>query len=248
MLAELRALGVGIVIIDQLPSAVAPEVIKNTATKLAFQLVANQDREELGGTMLFTETEYEDIARLRPGQAYFTTEGYHGPRKITTLNLAEKLTGYSAPDNCELRAIISKESWFLDLTHQRVLCQLDMLQEEIHTWNKLRKDSSTQLKETLNAYEKIKAQNQANMNRFAEITSKASQIRNTVSAAYRRLIRQRELFFKEQDIDLCPQETRDYAQTLNVLIQETFLGVRDAVVDTAIKLIRNCTDIVTEQP
>ncbi len=35
MLAELRALGVGLILIDQLPSQVAPQVIKNTGTKSA---------------------------------------------------------------------------------------------------------------------------------------------------------------------------------------------------------------------
>jgi len=247
MLAELRALGVGIVIIDQLPSAVAPEVIKNTATKLAFQLVANQDRQELGATMLFTENEYEDIARLRPGQAYFTTEGYHGPRKITTFNLAEKLANHRIPNNSELRAIICKESWFLELTHQRVLCQLDMLQEEIQTWNQLRKNSSSQLKDTLNAYARNRAQDQANTSRLTEIIRKSKRVRNTVLAAYGDLIRQRRLFFRAQDIDLCPQEARDYARTLDNLIKETFPNARDAVVNTADKLIRNCSDLLTKQ-
>ena len=65
MLAELRSLGIGIVIIDQLPSAIAPQVIKNTATKLAFRQVDREDRETLGSAMLFRDYEFEDIARLK---------------------------------------------------------------------------------------------------------------------------------------------------------------------------------------
>jgi len=86
MLAEMRALGVGMVIVDQFPSAIAPEVIKSTTTKIAFRQVAKSDREELGESMLFTETEMEDIARLRTGAAFFITEGYHRPRGINTVN------------------------------------------------------------------------------------------------------------------------------------------------------------------
>jgi len=65
MLAELRALGVATVVVDQLPSAVATEVIKNTGSKLAFRQVAMDDREGLGATMLFGPLEMEDIAGWR---------------------------------------------------------------------------------------------------------------------------------------------------------------------------------------
>lgn len=63
MLAEVRALGEGMIIADQLPSAVAPEVIKNTGSKLALRLVANDDREELGGTMLLDQAGIAELAR-----------------------------------------------------------------------------------------------------------------------------------------------------------------------------------------
>jgi len=47
-----RPVGVAIIIIDQLPSAVAPEVIKNTGSKLAFRQVDAADREIVGDAML----------------------------------------------------------------------------------------------------------------------------------------------------------------------------------------------------
>ena len=75
-----------IVIADQLPSAVASEVVKNTGTKLAFRLVSNEDREDLGGAMLMGGTEMEEIARLQPGEAYFYTEGLYLPRRVSSLN------------------------------------------------------------------------------------------------------------------------------------------------------------------
>ncbi len=86
MLAEVRALGEGIIIADQLPSAVAPEVVKNTSTKLVHRLVSNEDREDIGGTMLFGKLEHEEVARLSPGEAYFYTEGMYRPRLIRGLN------------------------------------------------------------------------------------------------------------------------------------------------------------------
>ena len=51
MLAEVRALGEGIVIADQLPTAMAPEVLKNTGLKLGQRITAQDDRNLLGSTM-----------------------------------------------------------------------------------------------------------------------------------------------------------------------------------------------------
>lgn len=51
MLAEVRALKEGIIIADQLPTAMAPEVIKNTNIKLVHRLTSQDDRELVGSTM-----------------------------------------------------------------------------------------------------------------------------------------------------------------------------------------------------
>lgn len=85
MLAELRAMGEGMIVADQLPSAVAPEVVKNTGAKLAHRLVANEDREDLGGTMLLDEAGQEELARLQPGEAFLYAEGLYRPRRVRAL-------------------------------------------------------------------------------------------------------------------------------------------------------------------
>lgn len=89
MLAELRALGVGVIISDQMPSAVAPEIIKLTGSKLTFRLVDTEDREAIGAAMLFGQDEMDNIARLHPGEAYLFTKGYYAPRLINTINIHE---------------------------------------------------------------------------------------------------------------------------------------------------------------
>jgi len=112
MLAELRALGEGIIIADQLPSAVAPEVVKNTGTKLAHRLVSNDDREDLGGAMLLDAMEMEEIARLDVGEAYFYTEGLHRPRRVRCLDAHEYLNLGDYPDSSSLVSYIADEDWF----------------------------------------------------------------------------------------------------------------------------------------
>ena len=120
MLAEVRALGQGMIIADQLPSAVAPEVIKNTGSKLALRLVANDDREELGGTMLLDENGIAELARLSGGTGFFYREGYYRPRRVQTL-FSEPLlratragapAAFEPPDGPQLRALLVEDAWF----------------------------------------------------------------------------------------------------------------------------------------
>jgi hypothetical protein len=127
MLAELRSAGVALVILDQLPSAIAPEVVKHTGSKLAFRQVDTEDRETLGGAMLFGPLELEEIARLRPGEAFLHTEGYFGPRRIRTPNLPAEW-GLPAPALDDgLRASLRRDPWFLAAANARVGAELEQL-------------------------------------------------------------------------------------------------------------------------
>jgi len=120
MLAEMRALGEGMLIADQLPSAVAPEVVKNTSSKLAHRLVSVDDREDLGGAMLLDAAQTEEIARLQPGEAYFYTEGLYRPRRVRvpfSLGYLGLVSGF--PRDAALRAVLEREDWFWDGALQR---------------------------------------------------------------------------------------------------------------------------------
>lgn len=68
MLAELRALGQGIIIVDQTPSKLVPDVIKNTALKCVHQLAAEDDRRAVGETMALEPAQQVELARLRPNR------------------------------------------------------------------------------------------------------------------------------------------------------------------------------------
>jgi hypothetical protein len=127
MLAEMRSQGVGVIVCDQVPSAVAPEVIKHTVTKLAFQQTHEEDRATIGASMLFTPSEYEDIGRLRPGEAYLFTGGYYRSRKIRTVNVHESMDLGFLPDPV-LVELLSNEHWFQEIQMQRMgsdLAQFD---------------------------------------------------------------------------------------------------------------------------
>lgn len=137
MLAEMRARGVAVVISDQTPSAVAAEVIKLPATKLAFQQLDEADRAVVGSAMLFKKNEFEDIARLQPGEAYLFTTGYHGPRKIRTVNLHEQMD-LRRMDDEELRGIIRAEPWQVEMTKARLGMDLQALTACMDTFDEQR--------------------------------------------------------------------------------------------------------------
>jgi hypothetical protein len=75
MLAELRAWGEGIVIADQLPTAIAQEAVKQTGTKIMHRLVSADDRQELGSAMVFDSAQVEQAAILPPGYSFIFQGG-----------------------------------------------------------------------------------------------------------------------------------------------------------------------------
>jgi hypothetical protein len=82
ILAEIRSYGQGIVIVDQIPSKLIPDVLKNTDVKVAHRLADKEDREVLGGTMNLTKEQIDEVARLHPGAGVVYYSGLRKAVKI----------------------------------------------------------------------------------------------------------------------------------------------------------------------
>jgi len=82
MLAEFRALGEGLVVVEQIPTKILPDAIKNTATKLAHRVPAADDREVLAGAMNMTEEQSRVLTALQPGEAILSVEKVAFPIRI----------------------------------------------------------------------------------------------------------------------------------------------------------------------
>jgi len=78
MLAEVRAYGEGIVVVDQVPTKLAPDILKNTNLKIAHRLVAADERHKVGGCMNLSETQERYLSTLRCGVAAVYAEGCEG--------------------------------------------------------------------------------------------------------------------------------------------------------------------------
>lgn len=86
MLAEMRALGEGILIADQLPTAIAPQAVKQTNVKILMRVTARDDREEIGNTMDLTEAEMKNVVHFKTGHAYIFHEEMDKVRMVRMVN------------------------------------------------------------------------------------------------------------------------------------------------------------------
>lgn len=69
MFSEIRAYGEGIVVVEQLPSKLAADVVKNSNIKILHRMAPKEDRDLVGDAMTLTEDEKRAVATLRPGLA-----------------------------------------------------------------------------------------------------------------------------------------------------------------------------------
>lgn len=69
MLSEVRAYGEGFIIAEQIPTKLAPDVIKNTALKIMHRTVSSDDRIAMGNAMNLSNEQLRQVVALETGQA-----------------------------------------------------------------------------------------------------------------------------------------------------------------------------------
>ena len=82
MLAEIRAYGEGIVVAEQIPTKLVPDVVKNTALKVVHRLPAHDDRELVGAAMNLDEGQSRKVVSLEPGIAAVFADGMDRPLRV----------------------------------------------------------------------------------------------------------------------------------------------------------------------
>lgn len=131
MLAEVRALKESIFIADQLPTALASQVTKNTSLKIGLRITAQDDREMLASTMSANAVQLEQMALFIPGHALCMYEGVQKPFEV-------QIKPYEAeadpPDNDMLYAIQSKNPTYQECMRRDMMI---MLQRFETTKNKM---------------------------------------------------------------------------------------------------------------
>ena len=106
MLAEMRALGQGILIADQLPTAIAPQAVKQTNVKILMRVTAKDDREEIGNTMDLNDEQMHQVVNFKTGHAYVYHEGEDRVRMVRMINFKDDHDVEYPPSDEELRQIM----------------------------------------------------------------------------------------------------------------------------------------------
>lgn len=154
MLAEMRGLGVGMVIVDQTPSALVPSVIANTGTKILHRLDHPADRELAGRAAGLPADQVDLLGTLKPGDAILRSDRRPKPFRLrmpnpaitygrlplpqlplpTVVNSANK--GPDCPV-CGTRNCIARVSGTTQAHLQRRLSELQsvLMESETATWN-----------------------------------------------------------------------------------------------------------------
>lgn len=131
MLAEVRALREGIIIADQLPSAMPAEVLKNTGVKIVHRLTAQDDRGMIGATMSANNTQMEELATFMPGNALITYEGLLRPFRMQIAAFELK----DAPTTEELFELMRVRRMQCEVSKFTISIRLEKLKEKwLHEW------------------------------------------------------------------------------------------------------------------
>ncbi|MBB1488630.1 ATP-binding protein [Oceanospirillum sediminis] len=89
MLAEVRKYGEGLIIADQIPNKLIPDVLKNTHTKIVHRLFAADDRTAIGDAMSLNDEQKDFLPLLNAGETVVYCGGWHAPVRAQIEELTE---------------------------------------------------------------------------------------------------------------------------------------------------------------
>lgn len=118
LLAEVRKYGEGLIIVDQIPNKLAVEVLKNTNTKIIHRLLAKDDKDAVGDTMMMDDKQKEYLSSLATGETIIYSENTELPVQVKIHSITNT-NEEDVPENLIRERF--KEYWFSE-THPLGLC------------------------------------------------------------------------------------------------------------------------------
>lgn len=103
MLAEVRKYGESLIIADQIPDKLTPEVLKNTNTKIVHKIFAQDDKEAIGNTMALKKEQKEQLSYLSTGRAIMIMPGLSKAIQVQIDKTKENDTERLPPEDIVLR-------------------------------------------------------------------------------------------------------------------------------------------------
>jgi len=120
VISEMRSLGQGVCVVEQIPTKISPDVIKNSNTKIVHRLVAKDDQSLLAGSLSISDQDALYLNRLITGNALCHKEGMARPVECSVIdNIMSKAISdekiYRKMKKHEVRPLHSPETYELAL-------------------------------------------------------------------------------------------------------------------------------------
>ncbi len=106
MLAEIRKYGESLIIADQIPDKMTPDVLKNTNTKIVHKIFAQDDKDAIGNTICLTQEQKSFLSHLITGRAVVFSQGWDKSIQVQIDQVCD--TTNANIDEKELRSIALK--------------------------------------------------------------------------------------------------------------------------------------------
>lgn len=129
MLAEVRKYGEGLIIADQIPAKLIPDVIKNTNTKIVHRLFAEDDRRAMGEAMMMNDEQRDFLPKLQVGEAIVFCGGWHGPAHAAIRNDRAQTDNNNQPA-LDIAACGAQQLWRERARYYPQFCHLGWLSAE----------------------------------------------------------------------------------------------------------------------
>ncbi|MFA7122497.1 MAG: ATP-binding protein [Candidatus Delongbacteria bacterium] len=140
MLSEVRKYGESLIIVDQIPNKLTPEILKNTNTKIIHKIFAKDDKESVGDTMSMNDDQKAYLSNLKTGEAVLFSQGWNKPvlGKITMLESTKsKIDENALIEECGNKNILNFQSDFFPETAH---CKKAPIKEILQNNKKLHND------------------------------------------------------------------------------------------------------------
>lgn len=128
MLAEVRKYGESLIIADQIPNKLTPDVLKNTNTKIVHKIFAQDDKEAIGNTMALKDEQKEHLSYLTSGRAIMMNPGLSKAIQVQVIQTRENDTERPPIEDDVLRDKIVK--YYCSIYKKGILPGLERLREK----------------------------------------------------------------------------------------------------------------------
>ena len=250
-LIECRSLGIAIIIVDQHPSKLHPAAVMSTCTKIAGREIHGDDRDVLAVSMLLPEFQAEDLARLKPGEAYFFKEGYYRPIRIKTRNLHKELDLKKFPTDKELLEIIKNETWFQEMAIMRISTELNQLMEHMDRYEDKRIRIIKCTIELQRCYKYIldHPRFQQNKRRLVAVINEARKLSTALQSSYKAFHEgPYKMYSPDPDnINVDDDGIKALAVDLNNRFESVVNKGTESVLNRIEKLIQNCKTLMRKE-